>query len=222
MRTAILGALLVVCATVAAAIAGPYSDRVKKPVPTAIPDIVIRKPPGEPYGAIGDKWRQLGGATGIMGKPLIDETNAANGGRYVEFEWGFIFWRGDLGAHNVLYPMSRKWVGMGRETGFGYPVTDTISSPRGRCNDYENGGTICWAQKNGRSSAVYGAIRVKWVQIGREHAGCGFPLTDEFQWGSMRRSNFEFGYITWSPNAGAIVHGCPGFQGDVELNPVPN
>ena len=63
---------------------------------------------------------------------------------------------------------------------------------------------------------------MKWVQIGREHAGCGFPLTDEFQWGSMRRSNFEFGYITWSANAGAVVHGCPGFQGDVELNPVPN
>ena len=129
MRKAILGAVLVGCATAAVAMAGPYSDTVKKPVTTTIPDLVIRKPPGEPYGAIGEKWRQLGGAAGVMGKPLIDERPATNGGRYVEFEWGFIFWRGDLGAHNVLYPMSRKWVGMGRETGFGYPVTDTISSP---------------------------------------------------------------------------------------------
>lgn len=218
-------AVLFVSTTLGAtiALAGPYTDQVRPPVSSRDPSVLIRRPPGEPYGAIGEKWRQLGGATGMMGKALIDEADAANGGRYVEFEWGYIFWRGDLGAHNVLYPLSRKWVGMGRERGFGYPVTDTIFSVRnGKCVDFEHGGTICWEQSKGRSSAVYGAIRARWVQLGRETGACGYPLSDEFDWRGMRRSTFERGFITWSANAGVVVHGCPGFQGDVELNPVPN
>ena len=224
MRSITITVLLISSAFGAAfATAGPFGDGVRQRVTPGVPEVVIRKAPGEPYGAIGEKWRQLGGATGMMGKPLIDETDAANGGRFVEFEWGYIFWRPDLGAHNVLYPLSRKWVGMGRESGFGYPVTDTFSSVRnGRCVDFERGGTICWEPSRGRSSAVYGLIRARWVQLGREAGACGYPLTDEFAWGSLRRSTFERGYITWSPNTGVVVHGCPGFQGDVELNPVPN
>ncbi|MCE9520942.1 MAG: hypothetical protein K8S25_00755 [Alphaproteobacteria bacterium] len=175
------------------------------------------------YGLIGEKYRQLGGETGVMGPPLTDELDAARGGRFNQFQWGYIFWRGDLGAHNVLYPLDRKWIGMGREVGFGYPVTDTFKSVRdGMCNDFENGGTICWNKKTGTAQAAYGLIRQKWVQLGRERGSCGYPITDEFQWNALRRSNFEFGYITWSSNTGVQVHGCAGFQGDVQLNPVPN
>jgi uncharacterized protein with LGFP repeats len=175
------------------------------------------------YGAIAVKYQQLGGETGVMGPPLSDELPAASGGRYNQFQWGYIFWRGDLGAHNVLYPLDRKWIGMGREGGFGYPVTDTLRSVReGMCNDFENGGTICWNKTTGTAHAVYGLIRQKWVQLGRERGSCGYPTSDEFAWSANRRSNFEYGYIIWSANSGTRVYGCAGFQGDVKLNPVPN
>ncbi|HRF62800.1 MAG TPA: hypothetical protein PK708_07925 [Candidatus Competibacter sp.] len=173
------------------------------------------------YGAIGDKYRQLGGEHGVMGVPKSDELPAARGGRYNQFEWGYIFWRGDIGAHNVLYPLDRKWNSMGREGGFGYPITDTFKSIRGgMCNDFENGGTICWNSKTGRANATYGLIRQKWVQLGREEGSCGYPITDEFDWHGVRRTSFEFGYLTWSQKQGIVVHGCASFNGDVQLNPV--
>lgn len=176
------------------------------------------------YGAIGEKYKQLGGETGVMGPPLSDELPAAGGGRFNQFKWGYIFWRGDLGAHNVLYPLDRKWIGMGREGGFGYPVTDTFKSVRGgMCNDFENGGTICWNAKSGTAQATYGLIRQKWVQLGREKGGCGYPLTDEFDWLGRRRTTFEFGYITWTQKSGIAVKGCgAGFQGDTQQNPASN
>ena len=161
------------------------------------------------YGAIGDKYRAMGGEQGILGRPLSDELAAAGGGRFNQFEWGYIFWRPDLGAHYVLYPLSLKWNAMGREGGFGYPVTDTFNSARGgKCNDFERGGTICWNPISGRAQAVYGLIRERWVQLGREGGACGYPTTDEFAWSGQRRSSFESGYITWSVNRGVVVHGC--------------
>ena len=61
---------------------------------------------------------------------------------------------------------------------------------------------------NGTAQATYGLIRQKWVQLGREKGSCGYPLTDEFAWNGLRRSTFEFGYITWSQNTGR--RGCSG------------
>ena len=172
------------------------------------------------YGAIGDKYRQLGGERGMMGPPLSDEMPAARGGRFNQFQWGYIFWRGDLGAHNVLYPLDRKWNAMGREGGFGYPVTDSFKSVRdGMCNDFENGGTICWNSKTGKAQATYGLIRERWVALGREKGSCGYPVTDEFAWNGLRRSTFEFGFITWSQRQGVVVHCGNNLQGDTQGNP---
>ena len=161
------------------------------------------------YGAIGEKYKELGAEQGILGAPKSDELPAAGGGRFNQFEWGYIFWRADLGAHYVLYPLDRKWIGMGREGGFGYPVTDTFNSAQGgKCNDFEHGGTICWNPKTGQAQAVYGLIRERWVQLGREGGVCGYPTSDEFAWLGQRRSSFDRGYITWSAHAGVTVHGC--------------
>jgi uncharacterized protein with LGFP repeats len=83
------------------------------------------------YGAIGAKYNELGGEHGVLGAPKSDELPAAGGGRFNQFEWGYIFWRADLGAHYVLSPISLKWNAMGREGGFGYPVADTFNSVGG-------------------------------------------------------------------------------------------
>ncbi|MEO6967323.1 MAG: hypothetical protein ABI132_02550 [Rhodanobacteraceae bacterium] len=44
------------------------------------------------YGAIGDRYRQLGGEAGPLGCPLSDEAGANNGGRFNQFEHGQITW----------------------------------------------------------------------------------------------------------------------------------
>jgi murein DD-endopeptidase MepM/ murein hydrolase activator NlpD len=52
---------------------------------------------------------------------------------------------------------------------------------------------------------VWGAIFTKWQSLGYSASSLGFPTSDEYQWGTYRRSDFEGGYIYWSQSTGAIV-----------------
>lgn len=50
------------------------------------------------YGAIGEKYNQLGGPDSWLGWPLSDENDIVNGGRALKFEHGGIYWWPDTGA----------------------------------------------------------------------------------------------------------------------------
>jgi hypothetical protein len=50
------------------------------------------------YGAIGDRYRQLGGPASWLGWPLSDEMDFDEGGRFSRFEHGSIYFWGDTGA----------------------------------------------------------------------------------------------------------------------------
>ncbi len=162
---------------------------------------------GRVYGAILDKWTELKGATGPLGAAKTDEADAARGGRFNEFEHGFIYWHPNLGAHAVYGDIGVKWNQLGRERGFGYPMTDELPAlGGGRYNDFENGGSIYWHRTSG-AHAVYGDIRAKWLSIGGV-SKCGYPTTDEYTDGRYRRTDFHHGYIRWSKQTGARLYGC--------------
>jgi hypothetical protein len=170
--------------------------------------------PQSVYGAIGDKWRQLGGATGALGAARTSEADAARGGRFNEFQHGFIYWHPSIGAYAVYGAVGQKWSQLGRERGFGYPVTDEKPAKNGgRYNDFENGGSIYWHPATG-AHAVYGAIRGKWHELGREAGALGYPVSDESPAADGGRfNNFQFGMIYWHPRLGArAIYGRIGEQ----------
>jgi uncharacterized protein with LGFP repeats len=158
------------------------------------------------YGAIADKWRQLGGASGPLGAPLTDEQDAARKGRFNQFQFGFIYWNPSpaIGVHAVYGAISQRWNQLGRERGFGYPVTDEQPAKNGgRFNDFENGGSIYWHQNFG-VHIVYGTIREKWNELGREGGALGYPATDELPaFNGGRFNNFQYGSIYWHLKFGA-------------------
>src|SRR5262249_32400663 len=58
--------------------------------------------PHEVHGAIRDKWVALGSERSPLGYPLSDETPRPEaGGRYNNFQFGFISWTAPTGAHAV-------------------------------------------------------------------------------------------------------------------------
>lgn len=156
------------------------------------------------YGAIGDKWRQLGAQAGPLGAPRTDERDAARGGRFNEFQNGFIYWHPNTGAHAAYGLIGQKWNQLGREHGFGYPITDEQPAKNGgRFNDFDNGGSIYWHRSSG-VHAVYGAIRAKWHELGRERGVLGYPVSDESAAiNGGRFNNFQFGMIYWHPKFAA-------------------
>ena len=164
------------------------------------------------YGAIGEKWRQLGAQSGPLGAPRTDELDAARGGRFNEFQHGFIYWHPRFGAHAVYGLIGEKWNQLGRERGLGYPITDEQPAKNGgRFNDFENEGSIYWRPGTG-VYAVYGAIRAKWHKLGRETGALGYPVSDESAAiNGGRFNNFQFGMIYWHQKFGAhAVYGRVG------------
>jgi LGFP repeat len=80
----------------------------------------------EVHGAIRDKYNVLGGAAGVLGLPLTDETGTPDGeGRFNHFQGGSIYWTERNGAAMVRGAIRHVWATQGWETGFlGYPVQD--------------------------------------------------------------------------------------------------
>lgn len=162
------------------------------------------------YGAIGDKYRVLGGESGVLGPAESSESDAPHGGRFNKFRNGFIYWHRDIGAFAVWGEIGRKWDQLGRVE-YGYPITDESRTPdgRGRFNHFRAmhlpgrpEASIYWTPQTG-AHAVYGAIRAQWSSMGWERSILGYPIGDEVQEGPYRRSAFEGGFIRWTANSGA-------------------
>jgi uncharacterized protein with LGFP repeats len=183
----------------------------------------------EVIGAIRDKWLALGGEAGFGAALDIERPTFDDAGRAQPFADGrFISWHPELGAFAVVGRIAQKWVSLGREQ-YGYPVTDELGCPdgRGRFNHLRTmqvaGGpvaSIYWTPTTD-AHEVRGGIRAAWEKSGFERGPLGYPTSDEVSSGGKgRRSNFEHGFISWTPKGGAQVHGPTPIDDGVELNPV--
>lgn len=169
------------------------------------------------HGAIRDKWAALGWERSIYGYPLEDEGDLGDGrGRYGNFQGGTIFWSGQTGAFGMHGEVMPKWLTV--KKWIGYPVSDETTAPDGQGHYVHcEFGSIYWSPASG-AWEVHGAIRDKWAQLGWERGALRYPITDEFQDGQYRRSNFQHGYIRWTQATGAQA--SVSLEGDVALNPV--
>jgi uncharacterized protein with LGFP repeats len=164
---------------------------------------------------INAKYRQLGGATGVLGQPvtaLNPIASSPNGaGYFIHYQGGSIYWSAHTGAHEIQGAIRDKWASLGWEQSFlGYPVTDETktSDGGGRFNHFQ-GGSIYWSPSTG-AFVVHGAIRDEWAVLGWERSFLGYPVTDETGTpdGFGRFNHFQGGSIYWTPSTGAHeVHG---------------
>jgi uncharacterized protein with LGFP repeats len=108
----------------------------------------------------------------------------------------------------VIGAIRDKWLALGGE-GFSGPALD-VERPTfdgvGRAQSFQNGVVISWHPSTG-AFAVWGAIAQAWLSVGRERSPLGYPTSDEFGPRSKRRSNFQRGFIDWTPQRGARIHG---------------
>ena len=185
------------------------------------------------YGAIRDKWIAMGAGNGTLRQPVTNEQSTFdNVGRWQQFQGGMISWHAETGAHVVWGLIGEHWLRLGREK-FGYPITDELptSNGRGLYNHFRAlhlsnrpDASIFWSKHTG-AHAVYGAIRDRWAKLGWERSRLGFPTSDEYSvqgaGANDRRTDFENGYILWSPRTGAREHitRVP-FDEGTALNPV--
>lgn len=176
--------------------------------------------PHEVHGAIRQKWASMGWERSHLGYPISDEEAMPDGkGRFSNFQGGTIFWSAESGAYELHGQIMKKWVMLHGSRGFlGYPVTDERTAPDGKGHyAHFQGGSIYWSPATG-AHEVHGFIRDKWASLKWERGALGYPISDEYQDGKYRRSNFRGGSIRWTPQTGAVA--SISLEGDVVLNPV--
>ncbi|MGP5378622.1 alpha/beta hydrolase-fold protein [Corynebacterium casei] len=95
------------------------------------------------HGAIGNKYKEMGGANSEAGMPRGGEKKI-KGGAFQEFENGNIYWSASTGAHFIPYgDIFSHWGQNGYETGkYGYPTSDLNEIPAGGLSQDFEGGTI--------------------------------------------------------------------------------
>lgn len=159
------------------------------------------------FGAIYQKYVELGAEAGFLGYPMSDEEGLPDGsGRFNHFQGGSIYWHPRTGAHELHGAIRDKWFSLGAERGVGYPITDETVTPDGvgRFNHFrfffEEGAiaeaSIYWTFDT-KAHEVHGAIRDHWASLGWEQSPLGYPTSDELGDSNERGSFFQRGIIKW-------------------------
>ena len=175
------------------------------------------KPPATPTYAVGNYVRGAYNATGgvnTWGKPVHNESAAANGGRYQEFRKGATrsrgYWHSSTGAHmvNLSGGIGQKFVAAGYERGYGFPHNEGSRIPNGYYQVFRtpSGGStrVMWSSSTGAHAInEHGAIGRLWAKRGYEKTS-GFPVTDEYRVGNEVQQRFSNGYTYhWNSRTGA-------------------
>lgn len=156
-----------------------------------------------------EAYRRAGGPTGPLGLPITGtRVTAGKGGRYNHFERGSIYWKSSTGAHIVQGAIDRKWASLGREQGvLGYPVTDelAVGDDAGRFNRFDKG--AIYANLEVGVFEVHGAIFDAYADLDGPTGDLGYPVTDTYSSGSLRRQDFQEGRLTYDPSSGEVSRG---------------
>jgi hypothetical protein len=164
----------------------------------------------EPYGAIGAKWRSMGGTGSVVGPPALAETDAQRGGRFQEFQRGMVIWHPDTGAWAVYGGILGHYRSQGSEGQWGFPVMDeaaAAASPGGTVGRYQymQSGLFMWSAASG-THVIHGAIHDAFAANGRE-ASLGYPTSDEIANadGVGVYQTYQNATIHWTPQRGTWI-----------------
>lgn len=152
--------------------------------------------------AIDNRWRQLGGATGILGGRSGPELVGPLGSRLQHFVRGAIYWSPSSGAHELAGAIRARYTVLPARNlgGLGLPTSGETAGPvRGsRVSSFQRG-AIYWSPATG-AHEVYGAIRGRYVSLSRaQRLRLRLPTTGEYSTARGRANNFQGGRITWTP-----------------------
>ncbi|GAB3706924.1 glucosaminidase domain-containing protein [Mariniluteicoccus flavus] len=106
------------------------------------------------WGAIGDRWNEMGFESGPLGYPMTAEScGLRDGGCFQHFQGGSIHWSGPSGAWPTWGAIRGHWASYGWEAGrYGYAVgKESCGTPGGvfTCTQGFQGGTITYRAGQG-------------------------------------------------------------------------
>ncbi len=100
---------------------------------------------------IADKYAEIGGPVGHFGAPSGEQESGPDGGAFVNFEHGVIFWSPATGAHFVSGDILVAFNDNGGLDALGYPTDDPKDTDGGVQVDFQKGHVT---HKDGKTDIV--------------------------------------------------------------------
>jgi hypothetical protein len=159
-------------------------------------------------------YEQNGGTGGKLGFPTKQEHDW-EGGKRTDFEGGYIFFTDRLGPQ-VYYNGETPWQKeianeygitqnlLGNYGGGPSPTGTSFNGTKGYWSSYDRG-TIHWSAKYG-AVAVWQELQQIYNSTGGSGGWLGFPTQREQDWETGKRTEFEGGFIFWTPQLGARAY----------------
>jgi trimeric autotransporter adhesin len=152
------------------------------------------------WGAIGARYDSLGGPTGRLGFPTVDETRVA-GGVVAAFQNGRIYHSPTTGAQPLhAGPMAAKYDALGGPGFLGLPTAEDTAVGTGRVAAFQRGKVYT---SPAGTWGVWGLVGARYEQLGGPTGRLGFPTSDEKAVPGGVMSAFQNGRIYHSPTTGA-------------------
>ncbi|NCU29252.1 hypothetical protein EOM60_01430 [Candidatus Saccharibacteria bacterium] len=171
--------------------------------------VLIQLPSGQIYPVTYDgfynKWQQLGGSFGALGRPASSQTLESDGRLWQNFENGVIIKKTKNSApHEIVFgPIYTRWQAIGGSLGIlGTPQSSAYTESDGRSwQDFEKG-TIIESPQTG-AWEVEGNFYGYWKEYGGSLGLLGKPTGPKYiEENDARWQPFENGKIVWSPRNG--------------------
>ncbi|HYI61035.1 MAG TPA: DUF4214 domain-containing protein [Acidimicrobiales bacterium] len=143
---------------------------------------------------------------GALGLPTGASRTVTGGARYIPFERGRIYRRGDTVAeiHGSIFDKHQQLGGFDGALGFPVSSVLTFSDGRGRGSIFENDGVIYTTAQTG-AHAVWGPLLDAYLRYGGWESDAGYPTSDRANVGDGRGTTFttERAQVWSTPTTGA-------------------
>ena len=163
-------------------------------------------------GMVHNRWAQLGGSLGTLGKPKTGTNKESDGRQWQTFENGVVIYHSSTGAWEVMNGViNTKWGSLGGSLGIlGKPASTAQEKDGWQWQDFEKGGMVI--NDKGLAISMQSPELYKgWKAALENSVHVGLPIdmqryeTDMRQW-----QTFENGTIVFHPTTGAwaVTHGA--------------
>ncbi len=142
------------------------------------------------------RWRSIGAAKSIVGRPVSGEYAVVNGSAQ-KFTRGRIYWSRYTGAREVKGPILRayrRWGGPA--SNLRWPETGVMKANDGGHKVKFLRGKIYTTSGVG-AHVLYGHILDRWEKMGGAASRLGYPTTNVYEITGGLRARFQHGAISW-------------------------
>lgn len=157
-------------------------------------------------GAVGERYRAMGGPASGLSYPATDEGATAGSGSSQRFAGGSLYWSGATGVQQASGAIGTRYAALGGPASrLGYPTATEVAVGNGGTSQQFQGGAAYWSPSSG-AWEVANPLNAAYVATGGPSGGYGYPTSGTVNYPSAEYAQgFTSGLHHWSVADGFLA-----------------